>query len=80
MEIGRRPGPITVTSADMADFMVSTMTDVEKWNEYKNQLIGMSSTVPLATILTQTTQGKILVGAVAVLAIAASFAIRSLIK
>jgi len=75
--INRRPGPITVVAADMAEFMVTCLADDEKWNIYKNNFVGMTSTVTFSQLLT-TSQGKIWMGLVAIIASVTAFTISKL--
>jgi len=57
--IGKRPGPITVCAADMAHFMVSSIVNERKWLTYKNTRVGISSNIPVSTIMLRTEQGRV---------------------
>jgi len=60
--IGKRPGNLlSVVALDMADFIVSCAADEEKWNKYKNEMVGVTSTIPYSTLLF-TEQAKLMGG------------------
>lgn len=77
--IGKKPGPARATSSDLADFMISTITDEKKWTIYSGQLVGISSKIPFSQTI-QTKQTWILLGVVASLVAVVSYGVSAVFK
>jgi len=78
--VGRRPGPITVSAADMAHFMVTSITNERKWCTYKNTMVGLSSNIPISTILFKTAQGRVWSAIMASVAVLVGYGVYKMVR